>query len=131
MSFKHQGYRKNLKKMMKQIRFNSSFLSSKSYLRLIYGRSREHIDYSYPLLIVSGLQRSGTALVMQLLKNHPQILSYFSELHIGRPNKYHWPDLTKQKNEKEKFSELIPLNLAKKFLAINAYDNFVFDFSFF
>jgi hypothetical protein len=68
---------------------------------------------------------------MQLLKNHPQILSYFSELHIGRPNKYHWPDLTKQKNEKEKFSELIPLNLAKKFLAINAYDNFVFDFSFF
>ena len=131
MSIKRHGYRKNLKKMMTPIKLNSFFLSSKSYLRLIFKRSREHIDYSYPLLIVSGLQRSGTTLVTQLLQNHPQILSYFSELHIGRPNKYHWPELTDKKNEKEKFSALIPLNLAKKFLAINAYNNFVFDFAFF
>lgn len=131
MSFKPQFYTKHLEKMMLLIRINSFYLSSKSYLRLIYGRRRGHFDYSYPLLIVSGLQRSGTHLVTQLLNNHPQTLSYYSELHIGRPNKYHWPDLTKQKSEKEKFSALIPLNLAKKVMTIKSNHNFIFDFSFF
>ena len=131
MGFKRRVYKNKLQKVIEPIRLNPFFLSSKSNLRLLFSRSKEPIDYSYPLLIVSGLQRSGTTLVMQLLKNHPQILSYFAELHIGRPNKYHWPDLSDQKNEKEKFSKLIPLNLAEKFLSLDAYDNFVFDFSFF
>ncbi len=131
MNNKRSVYKKKLKQILQTIRRNPFYLSSKSNFRLILGRSKEHINYTYPLLIVSGLQRSGTSLLTQLLRNHHQILSYFSELHIGRPNKYRWPELDGLKNEKEKFKTLIPLNLAKKFLAVNDYNNFVFDFAFF
>jgi hypothetical protein len=66
----------------------------------------------------------------QLLQNHPQILSYFAELHIGRPNKYHWPDLSPQ-DYKARFKHLIPRNVALKFLSLDSYDDFIFDFAFF
>jgi hypothetical protein len=80
-------------------------------------------------LVVSGLQRSGTTLVTQLLRNHPQILSYYAELHIGRPNKYYWPNLVNAENSMERFKLLIPRNLAQKFLNINSHENFLFDFA--
>ncbi len=46
-----------------------------------------------PLLLISQIQRSGGSLLCQLLDGHPQLHVHPSELHIGRPNKYFWPQL--------------------------------------
>jgi hypothetical protein len=46
-----------------------------------------------PLLLISEIQRSGGTLLCQLLDGHPQLHVHPSELHIGRPNKYFWPNL--------------------------------------
>lgn len=113
------------------IRSNSVFLSAKSSIRLLFKRKKEYYKLHYPLLVVSGLQRSGTHLVENLLKNHPQILSYYRELQIGHPNKYFWPDLHNETNINKRFSALIPQNMIKHFLNINAHENFVFDYSHF
>jgi hypothetical protein len=126
---KSGGLRKFMGRIGATIQCNSSFLSLKSYYRLIFKRNEEIINYDYPLLVVSGLQRSGTTMVTQLLRNHPQILSYYAELHIGRPNKYHWPHLVDAKNSLERFKLLIPRNLAQKFLNVNSHENFMFDFA--
>ena len=113
-----------------QIKFNSTVLSTKAYLKMICARRDEIVPYNYPLLIISGMQRSGTTMVTQLLSNHPSVLSYFAELHIGKPNKYHWPSLEVY-NYKERFQRLIPRNLAYKFLSRKSNYDFIFDFSFF
>lgn len=46
-----------------------------------------------PLVLVSQIQRSGGTLLSQLLDGHPQVLAHPSELYLGQPNKYFWPDL--------------------------------------
>jgi hypothetical protein len=58
-------------------------------------------------------------------------LSYYKELQIGKPNKYHWPDLSNIKDPHDRFKALIPRNMVKHFLDINRHDNFIFDFSYF
>jgi hypothetical protein len=116
---------------VKRIESNPHYLSAKSSYRLLFQRKKEYYKFNYPLLVVSGLQRSGTQLVENLLKNHPKILSYYHELQIGKPNKYYWPDLQNITNARKRFSELIPRNMIKRFLNPNVHENFVFDFSFF
>lgn len=46
-----------------------------------------------PLILVSQIQRSGGTLLTQLFDGHPQILAHPSELYLGQPSKYFWPDL--------------------------------------
>ena len=120
------------------LQYNSYLLSIKSSVRLLSKRQKDYYPYNYPLLITSGLQRSGTHLVDNLLRNHPQTLSYYGELQIGRPNKYHWPDLEDIKDKNERFAALMPKNLARNFLTLTkyrksgkAYEDFIFDFRFF
>lgn len=115
----------------KTIESNPFFLSAKSSFRLLFKRQKEFYQLDCPLLVVSGLQRSGTHLVDNLLRNHHQILSYYHELQIGRPNKYHWPNLKNEMDSKKRLSALIPRNMVKHFLNINSHHDFVFDFAFF
>jgi hypothetical protein len=116
---------------LKTIESNPFFLSAKSSFRLLFKRQSEFYQLDCPLLVVSGLQRSGTHLVDNLLRNHHQILSYYHELQIGRPNKYYWPDLKNEMELKKRLSALIPRNMVKHFLNINSHQDFIFDFVFF
>ncbi|MGD8992089.1 MAG: sulfotransferase [Desulfobacterales bacterium] len=113
---------------IKQVESNSYYLSAKSSFRLLFKRKKDHYKFSYPLLVVSGLQRSGTHLFENLLKNHPQILCYYRELQIGKPNKYYWPDLHLETCARKRFSALIPRNMTKHFLDLNAHEDFIFHF---
>jgi hypothetical protein len=131
MNYSHKINKRLKNNTVKRIEANPHYLSAKSSLRLLFQRKKEYYKINYPLLVVSGLQRSGTHLVENLLKNHPQILSYYRELQIGRPNKYFWPDLHNETNVRKRFSALIPRNMIKHFLNLNDHQNFVFDFSFF
>jgi hypothetical protein len=120
----------------KRILFNPTILALKSNLRLLFAKPDVEYEFKLPLLVATGFQRSGTALMTQLLRNHPQLLSYFSELHIGRPNKYFWPDLKGISSSKERFKRLIPRNHARKFWRIRSNRrgikrNFLFDFTIF
>ena len=131
MNYSHKITKRLEKHTVNRIKSNPYYLSAKSSFRLLFRRKKEYFKSNYPLLVVSGLQRSGTHLVENLLKNHPQILSYYRELQIGNPNKYYWPDLQNKTNVKKRFSALIPRNMMRHFLDINDHENFVFDFSFF
>jgi hypothetical protein len=131
MNYSHKINKRLKNNTVKRIEANPYYLSAKSSLRLLFQRKKEYYKINYPLLVVSGLQRSGTHLVENLLKNHPQILSYYRELQIGRPNKYFWPDLHNETNVRKRFSALIPRNMIKHFLNLKDHQNFVFDFSFF
>jgi len=132
-------YARRLKKYSVPVfQSNPYLLSVKSSYRLLFKRNREYNTFNYPLLVTSGLQRSGTHLVDNLLRNHHQILSYYGELQIGKPNKYHWPDLKDETSLKKRFAALVPRNLARKYLGLrkyhksnSAHDNFIFDFNFF
>lgn len=117
--------------LLKSIDDNIFYLSAKSSLKLLFTRQANPYKVDTPLLVISGLQRSGTHLADNLLRNHHQILSYYKELQIGRPNKYHWPDLTNVKNIKKRFAQLIPRNMAKHFLSSNRHEDFIFDFVYF
>jgi hypothetical protein len=131
MSYSRKITKRSKEYAFKRFASNPYYLSAKSSVRLLFKRNKEYYKFNYPLLVVSGLQRSGTHLVENLLKNHTQILSYYRELQIGRPNKYYWPDLHNETNVRKRFSALVPRNMIKHFLDINAHENFVFDFSFF
>jgi hypothetical protein len=120
-----------IKNSMKKFESNPLLLSLKSSYKLLLRRSKEYYNFDYPLLVVSGLQRSGTHLFNNLLCNHHQVLSYYRELQIGRPNKFHWPNLQNETNIKKRFVALIPRNMAKHFLNINDHENFIFDFNYF
>jgi hypothetical protein len=120
------------------IQSNPYLLSAKSSYRLLFKRRKEYNTFNYPLLVTSGLQRSGTHLLDNLLRNHHQILSYYGELQIGKPNKYHWPDLEDETNLKKRFAALLPRNMVRNYLGLrkyhksnSAHDNFIFDFNFF
>lgn len=55
------------------------------------------------LHLVSQIQRSGGSLLIQLLDSHNEILTHPSELHIGKPSKYYWPELKPSLTPKEYF----------------------------
>jgi hypothetical protein len=46
-----------------------------------------------PLVLISGLPRTGGTFLNQLLDHHPQIWSHPHELNIGFPEKWNWPQL--------------------------------------
>jgi hypothetical protein len=46
-----------------------------------------------PLLLISQIQRSGGTLLSQLFDGHPEVLAHPDEVKIGRPSKWHWPNL--------------------------------------
>lgn len=110
---------------------NPAFLSAKASLNLLFSRPKNAHKINLPLLIISGMQRSGTHLIHNLFKNHQHVLSYYNELQIGKPNKYHWPDLRNICDVNDRFKALIPRNMVKHLLEINHRDNFIFDFSYF
>jgi hypothetical protein len=115
---------------------NPTLIGLKTYYRLLFVRPAEIYKLDIPLLIVSGLQRSGTTLMTQLLNNHRQLLSYFQELYIGDPKKYHWPNLMASDSPEKRFKKLIPENYAKKFWRKGpkqkgVHNTFLFDFFFF
>lgn len=131
MKFGADSPKRSVIKRFKIIESNPFFLSAKSSFRILFKRRKEYYQLDCPLLVVSGLQRSGTHLVDNLLRNHHQVLSYYHELQIGKPNKYYWPDLKNEMDIKNRFSALIPRNMAKHFLNINSHQDFIFDFAFF
>lgn len=69
------------------------------------------------IFLVSQIQRSGGTLLLQLLDGHPDIFVHPSELHIGRPNKYFWPNLDLEKSPVRLFKDLVEvpmINAARK-----------------
>ena len=117
--------------LLKRFEDSRLLLTAKSSFRLLYARQKNPYKLEIPLLVISGLQRSGTHLADNLLRNHHQIISYYKELQIGHPNKYHWPDLAHEKNIKRRFALLIPRNVVKHFLNIQQHESFLFDFAYF
>ena len=53
---------------------------------------RNYKDINCPAVIISQ-QRSHWQLLSQLMDGHEELYVHPSELHIGRPNKYYWPNL--------------------------------------
>ncbi len=60
----------------------------------------------HPLALISQIQRSGGTLLVQLFDGHPQLHVHHSELHIGHPNKYYWPDLDLNESPEDWFELL-------------------------
>lgn len=56
-------------------------------------RLRRIVKLDQPLVLISQIQRSGGTLLSQLFDGHPQCHVHPSELHIGKPHKWIWPDL--------------------------------------
>lgn len=56
-------------------------------------RLRFTVPVRQPLVLISQIQRSGGTLLSQLLDGHSELHVHPGELHIGRPDKYRWPDL--------------------------------------
>ena len=54
-----------------------------------------------PLVLISQIQRSGGTLTSQLLDGHPAVLMHPHELHIGRPQKWDWPQLDPSQSPNE------------------------------
>jgi hypothetical protein len=46
-----------------------------------------------PLVLISGLPRTGGTFLNQLFDHHPQVWSHPHELNIGFPDKWNWPSL--------------------------------------
>jgi len=65
---------------------------------------RNFKSLSCPAVIISQIQRSGGSLLSQLLDGHPQLCVHPSELKIGRPNKYYWPNLNLRKSPEQLFA---------------------------
>jgi hypothetical protein len=88
-------------------------------LQVILGqRSRFLTLINQPLVLISQVQRSGGTLISQLLDGHSELHVHPRELHIGRPNKYHWPKLDLSHNHKPGFlfqqlREMVVLDFAR------------------
>lgn len=61
---------------------------------------------SYPLVLISQIQRSGGTLLIQLLDGHPEVMVHHSELHWGKPAKYFWPRVDLQQAPSKLFETL-------------------------
>ncbi|MFP4214772.1 MAG: sulfotransferase [Phycisphaerae bacterium] len=60
---------------------------------LCENRLRHVVPIRQPLVLISQIQRSGGTLLSQLFDGHPQVHAHPSEIYIGRPKKWNWPDL--------------------------------------
>jgi Sulfotransferase family len=61
--------------------------------RLFVARRDSLVDVREPLVLISGVQRSGGTLINTLLDGHPRLRTHPYELHVGSPSKDHWPAL--------------------------------------
>lgn len=89
-----------------------------SYYTKVYADRRAEIDKVYqtrlqrivrldqPLVLISQIQRSGGTLLSQLFDGHPQCHVHPSELHIGYPRKWNWPDINMNEDPKNWFTKL-------------------------
>lgn len=68
---------------------------------------------SQPLLLISQVQRSGGSMLAQLFDGHPQVFAHPSSLSIGRPRKWHWPELDRQATPVAWFECLFEYHLPK------------------
>ncbi len=68
---------------------------------------------SQPLLLISQIQRSGGSMLAQLFDGHPQVLAHPAELFIGKPQKWHWPELDRHATPKAWFDSLYERGLVK------------------
>lgn len=59
-----------------------------------------------PLVLISQIQRSGGTLLSQLLDGHSQLHVHPGELHIGRPNKYSWPQIDPDADAQALFAQI-------------------------
>ena len=66
-----------------------------------------------PLVLITQIQRSGGTLLSQLFDGHPQVCAHPHELHIGRPNKWNWPNLNLQDDPEVWFASLYEKRLEK------------------
>lgn len=73
---------------------------------IITQRNKFIVPVTQPLILISEVQRSGGTLLTQLLDGHKQLHVHPSELHIGRPNKYHWPELDLSLSSDQLFDQL-------------------------
>jgi hypothetical protein len=46
-----------------------------------------------PLVLISQIQRSGGTLLSQLFDGHPEVHAHPSEIYVGHPKKWNWPEL--------------------------------------
>lgn len=60
---------------------------------LCENRLRHVVPMRQPVVLISQIQRSGGTLLSQLFDGHPQVHAHPSEIYIGRPKKWNWPDL--------------------------------------
>ncbi len=61
--------------------------------RIFETRRTNIVSINLPLVLISQIQRSGGTLLSQLFDGHPELHTHPHELHIGRPNKWDWPQL--------------------------------------
>ncbi len=63
------------------------------YATLRRARLEHLVPVREPLVLVSQVQRSGGTLLSQLFDGHPECHAHPSEIYIGHPRKWNWPDL--------------------------------------
>ena len=63
------------------------------YRQLCTARLEHVVPVSEPLILVSQIQRSGGTLLSQLFDGHPECHAHPSEVYIGHPRKWDWPQL--------------------------------------
>ena len=63
------------------------------YAALCHARLAHVVPVREPLVLVSQIQRSGGTLLSQLIDGHPECHAHPSEIYIGHPKKWNWPDL--------------------------------------
>jgi hypothetical protein len=63
------------------------------YAVLCRARLAHLVPVREPLVLVSQVQRSGGTLLSQLFDGHPECHAHPSEIYIGHPKKWNWPEL--------------------------------------
>ncbi len=73
------------------------------------------VDVREPLVLISGVQRSGGTLINTLLDGHPRLRTHPYELHVGNPSKHDWPTLDLAASADSWFATLSEPRLAELF----------------
>jgi hypothetical protein len=88
------GLRRCAKIKYRQARMNRQFNRSSVQLESFFRSYLEHVEpVTFPLALISEIQRSGGSLLSQLFDGHPQVHAHPHELKIGYPKKYIWPEI--------------------------------------
>jgi len=91
----------------RQGRMNREFGRSNIHLASFCRSYFEHVEpVTFPLALISEIQRSGGSLLSQLFDGHPQVHAHPHELKIGYPKKYIWPEID-LKTSPERWFEIL------------------------